>query len=110
MDWPTIKALATRHGLSAIVLDGAQALSDCEELKGGRAYLNAVCVEDLGFCESFFLEFVVDGEKKGFFARVAFKYRRWKTNAWKQDICFSDNRLRSFIVSTWAHIIKPASI
>ena len=94
------------------------------------AYLNAVCVEDLGFSEDIFPEFVVDGEKKerilndtlspefseklpkkkGFFARVAFKYRRWKANAWKQDICFSDNRLRSFIVSTWAHIIKPASI
>ena len=37
IDWEKIKALASEHGLSAIVLDGVQALTDRGELTDGRS-------------------------------------------------------------------------
>ncbi|MBE6244376.1 MAG: hypothetical protein E7108_02495 [Bacteroidales bacterium] len=100
-------------------------------------YLNAICVEDLGFDARLFpsvaemegasgvdvdikkriLADILTPEfteeepvKKGIIARVAFKFRRWQANAWKQKLCYSDNRLIAFWQSVWDHLLKPSSI
>lgn len=106
-------------------------------------YLNAICIEDLGFDVELFgrTVSVIDGcrisgtcvidpslKKRiladiispefteeepsgpGLFRRVAFKYRRWQANAWKQRLCFSGSRFVAFWNSVWAHILKPESI
>lgn len=103
-------------------------------------YLNSVCVEDLGFDARMFAtanealneigsvpffdrelkervlgdmiapEFAEKTSQGNVFKRVAFKYRRWQANAWKQRLCYSDNRFVAFWKSVWAHILKPSSI
>ena len=103
-------------------------------------YLNSVCVEDLGFDAGMFAtanealneigsvpffdrelkervlgdmiapEFAEKTSQGNVFKRVAFKYRRWQANAWKQRLCYSDNRFVAFWKSVWAHILKPSSI
>jgi hypothetical protein len=55
-------------------------------------------------------EFSEEEPKGNVFKRVSFKYRRWQANAWKQRLCYSDNRFVSFWKSVWAHILKPSSI
>lgn len=90
--------------------------------------INAICVEDLGFSAGIFpsVQFLPSlkdrvladilspefaGETpKNFFRRAFFKYRRWQANAWKQEMCYGDNRCKSFIEGVWSHILKPASI
>jgi hypothetical protein len=93
--------------------------------------LNTICVEDLGFDAGLFRsgipnvdhnlkqrmlrdmitpEFSEEEPKGNVFKRVAFKYRRWQANAWKQRLCYSDNRFVAFWKSAWAHLLKPSSI
>ena len=90
--------------------------------------LNAICVEDLGFDSSLFpcsrfdaslKERVLNDslspefnekEPSVFFRRVAFKYRRWQANAWKQDLCYGDSRFKSFWIGVWGHLLKPGMI
>lgn len=90
--------------------------------------LNAICVGDLGFdfkifpivqFDPFIKEKVLNEllepsfareEPKGLFARLAYKYRRWKGNAWKQELCYHDGRLRSFFSGVWNHLLKPKTI
>ena len=52
------------------------------------------------------------GEKvpKGFLPGVAFKYRRWRANGWKQSLVFPESRFRSFLTQTWSHLLKPATM
>ncbi len=97
---------------------------------------NAICVEDLGFDADIFpsevRDMMEDVEKRlknrvltdiispefseeipqgaGFFKRIAYKYRRWQANAWKQKLCYSDNRFIAFWQSVWDHLLKPSSI
>ena len=106
-------------------------------------YLNAICIEDLGFDAELFggKIFTIENDRvadtcvidtslkkriladiispefteeeptgPGLFRRVAFKYRRWQANAWKQRLCYSDNRFVAFWKSAWAHLLKPSSI
>lgn len=200
IDWTAMRTLASKPGLSAIVLDGIQSLCDKGLLADGRAMdyeskqswvslvldkyelryehytkrlaalahfynthgfrlmalkgyglglnypvpmhrpcgdidiwaffscLNAICVEDFGFDESLFPDYrctpvlrervlndalspeFSDSEPAGLLPRVAWKYRRWNTNAWKQNLCYGDSRLKSFLVSAWSHLLKPSSI
>ena len=49
-------------------------------------------------------------EPRGFFARIAFKYRRWQANAWKQELCHPESRWETFWSGVWNHLLKPASI
>ena len=90
--------------------------------------INAICVEDLGFEVNIFpfvqfdpalkdrvLSDILDPaytaeEPHGLLKRLAYKYRRWKGNAWKHDLCYRDNLLVSFFTGLWAHIIKPSSL
>lgn len=89
---------------------------------------NAICIEDLGFDASLFPEAEVDSQikqrvlneilnpefneiqPKGLLPRVAFKYRRWKTNGWKHQLCYKESRWSAFWSGTWNHILKPSSI
>ena len=47
-------------------------------------------------------------EPRGFFKRMAYKYRRWQGNAWKQELCYPESRREMFWRGLWAHIIKPS--
>lgn len=89
---------------------------------------NAICVDDLGFDVNLFpqAQFVPslkervlndilnpefsEKESGGFFSRAALKYRRWKANAWKHELCFSDSLWSAFWSGVWNHLLKPSSI
>ena len=90
--------------------------------------INAICVDDLGFAADIFQEVrfipelkervladILDpaygaAEPKRFFPRIAYKYRRWQGNAWKQKLCYSESRCESFWTGIWNHVLKPSSI
>lgn len=90
--------------------------------------INAICIEDLGFISNIFpyvqfspslkdrvLADILDPkypakEPKGFLQRMTYKFRRWQGNAWKHELCYSENRFLSFFTGLWAKILKPASI
>ena len=89
---------------------------------------NAICVGDLGFDVNIFPEVQFDPmmkdrvlndilspefneiESGGFIRRAIFKYRRWKANAWKHELCFKESMWSAFWSGVWGHMIKPASI
>lgn len=90
--------------------------------------INAICVGDLGFAVKIFPsvqfdpslkdrvlrdilkpEFTAE-EPRNFFKRLVYKYKRWRGNAWKQELCFPDSRASSFLTGLWSHIIKPAHL
>lgn len=90
--------------------------------------LNAICIEDLGFGADIFpqtqfnsslkervLNEIVDSEfkevePKGLWARIIFKYKRWKANDWKYKLCYTGSRWSAFWSAMWNHILKPSSI
>lgn len=90
--------------------------------------INAICVEELGFDASVFpvgqpdpalkarvLADIISPENgsempKGLFARVIWKYRRWRANAWKHRLCYSESMWSAFWSGVWGHILKPGSI
>ena len=87
--------------------------------------INAICVGDFGFDVKIFPNVQFDpalkdkvladtlspewttAEPRGFFKRMAYKYRRWQGNAWKQDMCYPESRLETFFTGLWSHIISP---
>lgn len=87
--------------------------------------INAICIEDLGFRAEIFptVQFLPElkervladilepvygtAEPERFFPRIAYKYRRWQGNAWKQKLCYSESRWESFWKGLWAHVLKP---
>ena len=89
---------------------------------------NAICVENLGFSSTIFpqvqlepmlkeqvlKEIVEPGfsgvEPKGIIRRVIFKFRRWKANGWKHELCFKESMWSAFWSGVWSHILKPMSI
>lgn len=89
--------------------------------------LNAICVDDLGFASSIFpevrylpdmkdkvLEDILNPdfgieEPNGFVSRMLYKYKRWQGNAWKQKLCYKENRWSLFWNGLFAHILKPLS-
>lgn len=90
--------------------------------------VNAICVEDLGFNSTIFpyvqfnpifkdrvlkdiLEPEVPNEKpKNLLVRVIWKYRRWRANSWKHELCYEESMWSAFWSGVWNHILKPASI
>ena len=90
--------------------------------------VNAICVEDLGF-DSDSIPYVPFDPKqkgrvldeilspefseespKGLLPRLSFKYRRWKANAWKHEMCYNESRWSAFWSGIWNHLLKPSSI
>ncbi len=90
--------------------------------------INAICVENLGFEVGIFpkvqfepmmkervLNEILSPEfsvelPKNMVKRVAYKYRRWKGNAWKHELCYKESMLSAFLSGTWNHLLKPSSI
>ena len=108
-----------------------------EEFKMSDFYniISAICVEDLGFTSSVFnpvslksvekLEFKVlkkqvlnevlepsfsRKEPMDILSRLIYKFRRWRGNAWKQQLCYDDSRWNAFWNGVWNHLLKPNSI
>lgn len=90
--------------------------------------MNAICVEDLGFqfndnlnanvdnalrervlCDILSREFDED-TPKNVWKRLTFKYRRWKANAWKHELCFNDSFASALWSGVKSHMMKPSSI
>lgn len=89
---------------------------------------NAICVGDLGFNVDIFPKVQFEPslkdrvlndilspefsevEKGGFFSRAIFKYRRWKANAWKHELCFSESMSSAFWSGVKSHLLKLSSI
>ena len=87
--------------------------------------LNAICVEELGFEPGIFhgvqfnpvlLSRVLDDIfypkysrscPLGLLPRLAYKYKRWKGNGWKHELCYRESRWKSFWILLWSHLIKP---
>ena len=90
--------------------------------------LNAICVEELGFDAKLFpmVQFnpdvkervvnevfasVYDGDKdSNIFSRNLNRYRRWKGNAWKHELCYKESMWSAFWSGVWGHLMKPRSI
>jgi len=89
---------------------------------------NAICVEDLGFDALSFPTGIVDAsikervlydilkpefvgeEPRRLLLRVIFKFRRWKANGWKNEICFKESMWSAFWSGVWGHLLKPKTI
>ena len=89
---------------------------------------NAICVGDLGFDVRLFpqVQFVPElkdrvlndilspefseKESGGFLSRALFKYRRWRANAWKHELCFSESLWSAFWSGVKGHLMKPGMI
>lgn len=89
---------------------------------------NAICVGNLGFNVKLFPKVQFQPELKdrvlndilapefsekesgGFISRAVFKYRRWKANAWKHELCFNDSLWSAFWSGVWGHLMKPGMI
>ena len=90
--------------------------------------INAICVEELGF-EAYLFHVVQFNpalkekvladilnpkfprkEPQWLIPRLVFKYRRWKGNAWKHELCYKESMSSSFISGIWNHLLKPRSI
>lgn len=90
--------------------------------------INAICVEELGFEERIFprvqfnpflkekvLADILNPkfsfeEPKYLIPRLVYKYKRWKGNGWKHEMCYNESMWSSFWSGVWGHILKPASI
>lgn len=88
--------------------------------------INAICVEDLGFDAAIFRDVQFNpvlkervlndilspaygtAEPKGLIKKWTYKYRRWKGNAWKHDMCYGESRWESFWTLLRSHLIRPA--
>lgn len=86
---------------------------------------NAICVEDLGFDIGLFPKvqfnpFVkerglndilspefCDEAPKGLIPGSLFKYKRWRANQWKHELCFNDSLWSAFWTGIWGHLMKP---
>ena len=89
---------------------------------------NAICVEEFGFGASLFpkvqfnpflkdrvldeiLEPAFNVKEPSFvLSRIAFKYRRWKANEWKHELCYKDSMWSAFWSGVWSHFLMPNSI
>lgn len=89
---------------------------------------NAICIEDIGFEAGIFPEGEYDKalkdrvladilspefneeEPSGLIPRVAFKFRRWRTNGWKHRLCYKESMWSAFWSGVWNHLLKPSSV
>lgn len=90
--------------------------------------INAICVEELGFAASIFprvqfkpalkdkvLADIISPmfsfeEPSNLIPRLVYKYKRWKGNSWKHEMCYKESMWSSFWSGVWGHLLKPASI
>ena len=90
--------------------------------------VNAICVKDIGFDTSIFpyVQFnpivkqriindilnpsFSETEPTHFWKRIHFRYRRWKANEWKHELCYNESMSSSFWSGVKSHLLKPSSI
>ena len=90
--------------------------------------INAICVEDIGFEASIFPHvqynpFLKDKvfadvinpkfsfeEPINLIPRLVYKFKRWKGNSWKHELCYNESMYSAFWSGVWGHLLKPASI
>ncbi len=90
--------------------------------------INAICVEELGFPVQIFKTVLFEPRMKDrvlndildpafatespqlFVKRIIYKYKRWKANGWKHEMCYNESRWSAFWTGIWAKLLKPASI
>ena len=90
--------------------------------------INAICVEDLGFSPNMFpkiqynpflKEKVLNDilfprfsnhEPSFLLPRLIYKYKRWKANKWKLQLCYDESSWSAFWHGVWNHILKPSSL
>ena len=89
---------------------------------------NAICVDELGFELGLFpkiqyspmlkdrvLNDILAREfagklPKNVICRVPYKYRRWKANEWKHELCYNESMRSAFWNGVKNHLLKPSSI
>lgn len=92
--------------------------------------INAICVDDLGFNKEIFpsIQFLpelkervlgdilapeydwMDAHRLNLIPRMLFKFRRWKSGAWKRKLCYKESDLETFLWGIRSHLLKPATI
>lgn len=90
--------------------------------------LNAICVEELGFEMSSFptisynpvqkeraLNDILMGanisvENTNVILRQVNRFRRWKGNQWKHELCYKESMCSAFWSGVWNHLLKPSTI
>lgn len=88
--------------------------------------INAICVEELGFEASLFprMQFnpnlkdkifedifnpkYSSEEPQNLLKRLVYKFRRWKGNSWKHDLCYNESMWSAFWRGVWAKMLKPS--
>lgn len=111
IDWVWLNELLVKNGMKPFV--------EC---------LNAICVEELGFEANLFpyiqynpylkekiLKEILTPEyttdlPENLVPRLVYKYKRWKANKWKRELCYNESDWDAFWTGVWAHIIKPRTI
>lgn len=111
IDWPWVEQILEEYGMKKLY-----------------DVFNAICVGDLGFDVHLFPIVQSDPtlkdrvlnemlspefsetEPKGLIKRVIFKYRRWKANEWKHELCYKESMWSAFWSGTWNHLLKPSTI
>ena len=111
VDWDWLMTIIEKYGL-------------------GNAFnvFNAICVEDLGFDSDIFpqvqfnpflknrvLRDILQPEFSGslpkwLIPRVIFKIRRWRSNAWKHELCYKESMWSAFWSGVYNHLRKPSTI
>lgn len=90
--------------------------------------INAICVEDLGFDANLFpniqftpllkeivLQDIINPqylaeEPAQLIPRIFYKFKRWRANGWKHELCYNESMLSALISGLWSHLLKPKTI
>ena len=97
-------------------------------MKDFYSCINAICVEDLGFDATIFHNIQFDPALKDrvlqdiltpeygtelpkyLIPRIFYKFKRWRGNAWKRELCYNESTWSAFWSGVWSHLLKPSSI
>ena len=111
VDWNMLYPIIEEHGMTPFL-----------------NIINAICVENLGFDASLFptVQFNLvlkervlnevfnykysDDNTKSIIRRQINRYRRWKDNAWKHELCYKESMWSAFWSGVWGHLLKPSTL
>lgn len=124
LDW----GFHVKHHHKEIDWDRLLSVVDRFHMKDFVNCINAICVEDLGFDANIFpyvqfdpklkekvLNDILSPEfsresPKMLIPRLIHKFRRWRGNAWKHEMCYNESMWSAFWSGVKLHLLKPASI
>ena len=111
VDWNMLYPIIEEHGMTPFL-----------------NIINAICVENLGFDASLFptVQFNPDLKERvlnevfnykysddntnSIIRRQINRYRRWKGNAWKHELCYKESMWSAFWSGVWGHLLKPSTL